>query len=412
MKRILALFIIGISIALVLSFAVQQDPGYVRISIGNWLIESNLWVMLVANLLLIAALIALLNLKRRLSSSRKVLSAWLGKSGNNRANQNTENGLMALLEGNWGNANKLLSRSANKSKKPIINYLAAAHAANELGQIKDAELLLKKAYDSTPDSEFAVGIAQAQIQFQQAQFEPCLATLLRLKKQQANHPFVIKLLKSVYLKLEDWQQVIELIPALKKETKIDTKALSELESLAWNKLFVQKADELDHRSQQDSATEILASLWRTVPDHLRFETSLVETYAHQLIRLKQSPTCETLLRKVLKKDWDDRLVSIYGTVEGSKVSEQLIHAENWLKERPNNAILLLALGRLSLRNELWGKALEYFEASKRLHESRENLAELCRLSMRMKPARNNIQTEFEALIQSLSLPDLPLPAIK
>jgi len=422
MKRVLALFIIGISISLVFSAIALRFPGNVYISTDKWLIESNLWLMAVVIFFLVpilaialkqlfSALYFTITIKSKLKNKIKPQKNWFPKTGIQRANLNTENGLMALLEGNWGNANKLLSRSANKSQKPIINYLAAAHAANELGQIKDAEQLLKKAYDSTPDSEFAVGIAQAQIQFQQAQYEPCLATLLRLKKQQANHPFVIKLLKAVYLKLEDWQQVIELIPALKKETKIDIKTLSELESSAWNKLFIQKADELDHRSQQDSATEILALLWQKVPDHLRFDTSLLETYAHQLIRLKQPAACETLLRKVLKKGWDDRLVSIYGKVEGGKISEQLIHAENWLKERPNNAVLLLALGRLSLRNELWGKALEYFEASKRLQENRESLAELCRLSMRMKPSKDNTQAEFEALIESLSLPDLPLPAI-
>jgi len=409
MKRVLVLIIIGISIALVMSSLVQYDPGYVRISIGNLLLESNLWVMLTLNLLFIAAIIALLSLTRRAFLSSKAVTSWFGKSGQQKAKQNTEKGLIALLEGNWGNANKLLSRSANKSNSPIINYLAAAHAANELGQTKDAEQLLKKAYDSTPDSEFAVGIAQAQIQLQQEQYEPCLATLLRLKKQQENHPFILKLLKSVYLKLEDWQQLLALIPALRKNTIVSDKKLKELEAMAWNRLFIQKGDELEHRSQQAAATEILASLWKQIPDQLRFESHLVETYAHQLIRLDQSYECETLLRKILNKRWNDQLVAIYGIVEGANLSEQLIHAENWLKERPNNAALLLALGRLSLRNALWGKALEYLEASKRLHANKENLAELCRLSISLKQNSGDYAADFGFLIESLNLPDMPLP---
>jgi HemY protein len=413
MKRLLALLIIGISIALLLSVAVSYDPGYVRISLGNWLIESNFWMMLALNTLVFFAVFTLLNIKRRVATSGRVISSWFGQSAKSRAIANTEKGLISLLEGDWGNANKLLSRSANKSHKPIINYLAAAHASNELGQIKEAEHLLKKAYESTPDSEFAVGIAQAQIQLQQAKFEPCLATLLRLKKQQSNHPFVLKLLKTVYLKLEDWQQLITLIPELNKSAKLDPKSIDEIEMLAWNKLFIQKADETLNRSQQqETATDILASLWQKVPDKLRYNPELLETYSLQLIRLEQSTECEVLLRKVLNKHWHDHLVEIYGTVEGSNLSEQLIHAENWLKERPNNATLLLALGRLSLRNELWGKALEYFEASKRLHESKESLAELCRLNMRMKPSSPDNQGMMNALLGALELPALPLPKAK
>ncbi|WP_369808222.1 heme biosynthesis protein HemY, partial [Oleiphilus sp. HI0123] len=264
-------------------------------------------------------------------------------------------------------------------------------------------------YDSTEDSDFAVGIAQAQIQYQQGQYEPCLATLLRLHKQQAHHPFVLKLLKSVYLKLEDWHNLIKLLPSLQKDAKLGTDEIKAVESLAWNNLFVQKTDELINRAQQDAADDILAGLWQCVPTPLQFDAQLLETYALQLIRLNNDHECETLIRKALEKKWDDRLVRVYGMVAAQNTSEQLIHAEQWLKSRPNNASLLLALGRLCLRNGLWGKAQEYFEASNKLHENKESLAELCRLNIRLN-AKNNADKEvFEGLIENLELPKLPLP---
>lgn len=409
MKRILILFIIGVALALGISTIVSHDPGYIRISYSNWLIESNLVVATLAICILFFAVIFLLGLKRKAIHSSKSITSWFGRSAQSRAIVKTEKGLIALLEGNWDLASKLLAKSANKSHKPLINYLAAAHASNELGQTKDAELMLKKAYDSTSDSDVAVGIAQAQIQFQQAQYEPCLATLVRLHTQQPHHPFILKMLKSVYLKLEDWHKLIELIPALQKDAKLEQTTINSLESRAWNKLFIQKADELINRNQQDSANDILASLWQSVPSSLQFDAKLVETYALQLMRLNCAHACETLVRKVLEKKWDDRLVRVYGMIAAKNTSEQLIHAEQWLKSRPNNANLLLALGRLSLRNGLWGKAQEYFQASNRLHESKESLAELCRLNMRLN-ARDMAQQEvLERLINNLDLPDLPLP---
>lgn len=410
MKKLIALIIVGLGIALLLSYAIQFDPGYVRISFGSWLVESNVWVLLTLNIITIIALFLLFSVvKGSARFSKKLINNPFGKSSQERAKEATEKGIIAFLEGNWDTAKKLLTRSARKNTNPIINYLAAAHASNELGQVKDAETLLKKAYDSTPESDFAVGIAQTRIQIQQDRFEAALATLVRLKKLQPHHPFVLRQLKVVYLKLEDWQQVIKLIPLLRKELKEEEAELKRLELLAWNKLFDQKTEEILNRNQIGSATEVLAALWKTVPDKLCADASLVETYAEQLIKVNQSAEAETLLRITLNQHWHTDLVALYGMVQGANPSEQLLHAENWLKERPNNATLLLALGRLSLQNEYWGKALEYFEASKRMHHTKESMAELCRLKLRMKKPHENLSPLLEELIELIELPKLPLP---
>lgn len=412
MRKLLLFIIIGLAIALGLSYLIQLDPGYVRISVGHWLIESNLWVLLSLNVALIFGLLILGFLIRRTRFAGQYIREKLGKSAEIRAKEKTEKGIIALLEGSWSDARKLLLKSARKTSSPIINYLAAAHASNEMGELKEAETLLKKAYESTPDSAFAVGIAQTRILIQQNQFESALAVLLRLKKQQAHHPFVLKQLKAVYLKLEDWHQLIKLIPSLRKDLKEDETKLQELEQLAWKKLFQQKADELINRNSLDLATEELASLWKSVPDKLYADVTLVKTYAEQLIKLKQSAESETLLRITLNKHWDAELVNLYGIVSGADLNEQLIHAENWLKQKPNNAPLLLALGRISLQNKRWAEALEYFEASYSLHQTRETLAELCRLQLRMKKHQNNLNTMLETLLSQLELPSLPLPEPK
>tara|TARA_R110001592_G_scaffold86031_1_gene254013 strand:- start:19937 stop:21169 length:1233 start_codon:yes stop_codon:yes gene_type:complete len=409
MKRIIFLIIIALSLSLLLSYAIQLDPGYVRISFGNWLVESNLWVLLGLNIALLATIFIIISIIKGSAHFSKKISRIFGQSSQERAKETTEKGIIAFLEGNWLSSKKLLTRAARKNSKPIINYLAAAQACNELGQTKEAETLLKKAYESAPESDFAVGIAQTRIQIQHDQFEAALATLIRLKKQQPQHPFVLKQLKTVYLKLEDWQQIIKLIPSLRKGLKEDETALKELELLAWKKLFHQKTEEIINRNQINSATEVLAALWKTVPDKLCADVSLVRTYAEQLIKVNQSVESETLLRITISQHWHTDLVSLYGTIKGASPAEQLIHAENWLKERPNNATLLLALGRLSLQNELWGKALEYFEASKRLHQTKESMAELCRLKLRMKKPQENLSPMLEELLELIELPKLPLP---
>ena len=112
MRTFITLFIIGIVIALVLLIGTLHYSDYVsvRIIIGQWLIETNLWVMITLGLTFIIAIIFTLITIVKLAKSGKSIFAILGLSGNQRASTNTEKGLIALLEGNWKQANKLLSK--------------------------------------------------------------------------------------------------------------------------------------------------------------------------------------------------------------------------------------------------------------------------------------------------------------
>jgi len=77
-------------------------------------------------------------------------------------------------------------------------------------------------------------------------------------------------------------------------------------------------------------------------------------------------------------------VEIYGQVavadaDGGELTARIARAEGWLKQRPRDAGLLLALGRLCLQQKLWGKAQNYLEASLSVEESRDAHLELARL---------------------------------
>ena len=72
---------------------------------------------------------------------------------------------------------------------------------------------------------------------------------------------------------------------------------------------------------------------------------------------------ERELRRALKRDWHTALVESYGEIRGADPAKQLKQAETWLKAHPGDAALLLTAARLSLANELWGKARSYLEAS-------------------------------------------------
>ncbi|MBK1873996.1 heme biosynthesis protein HemY [Marinobacter sp. 1-3A] len=411
MIRLLLIVLFALLIGTALSLGLQYDLGYIRISLGNYLVETNFWVGLVLIVVVVALIVLTTNLIRRMRQGTGLVANWVSRGKERRARRRTTQGLLALAEGNWPRARKMLTSAASHADTPLINYLAAAQAAFESGDHEAVDELLRKAFESTPGSDMAVGITQAQLQLAGNRLEQALATLVRLRKQSPHHPFVLKLLKTTYLRLEDWRELSKLLPELRKRSVLPESELGELERQVWHNLLEKAAEDCRRQQQQDPNTSLepLTRLWDELPGFLRRDEKTIADYARLLADLGDEAQTETLLRKVLHNHWSDDLVNLYGRVEGRKPDEQLLTAEQWLKDRPSNAELLLALGRLSLRNELWGKAREYFETSLKLRRSRDTLAELSRLSAHMGDEEMSIKLMMQGLATDNGLPELPMP---
>ena len=61
--------------------------------------------------------------------------------------------------------------------------------------------------------------------------------------------------------------------------------------------------------------------------------------------------------------WHSGLLAIYGRLTGGDQTGRIARADAWLRRHPEDANLLLALGRMCFRQRLWGKAQSYLEAS-------------------------------------------------
>ncbi|PPK50447.1 heme biosynthesis HemY N-terminal domain-containing protein [Marinobacter persicus] len=411
MIRLLLIILIALLVGTGLSLGLAYDLGYIRVSLGNYLIETNFWVGLGLVLVLMGLSVFLYNTLRRVRQSTGMVADWISRSNERRARRRTTEGLLSLAEGEWKRARKLLTRSADNADTPLINYLAAAQAAFETDDHQGADELLRKAFESTPGSSMAVGLTQAQLQLAGNRLEQALATLLRLRKESPHHPFVLKLLKNAYLRLEDWRELAKLIPELRKRSVLTEAELSDLERQTWHNLLEQAAEDCERQRQQDPDASLapLTRVWDELPKSLRRDDNIVRDYARLLARLGDEAQAETLIRKILQDNWSDELVNLYGRIKGQDIGEQLLVAEQWLKDRPNNPELLLALGRLSLRNELWGKAREYFHTSLKLRRSRETLAELSRLNASMGHEEASLKLMMQGLEADNGLPELPMP---
>src|SRR5690606_25726233 len=134
-----------------------------------------------------------------------------------------------------------------------------------------------------------------------------------------------------------------------------------------------------------------------------------------LTRLEAYGEATSAVESALAVHWEDALVRRYSLIslqtDDALASKQLQKAEGWHQERQRNAELLLALGRLSLRNQLWGKARDYFEHSMRVHPDPEVFAELARLLQNLRePDRNPHYLQLQTRAVDKVLPAFPQPS--
>ena len=412
MKRLLIrwTFYLTLLAALLFGFSWlnQHQPGYLLISYANTSIETTVWVALLLGL---TALLALIIGWRLLGGTWRVGRAalsHLSHGGERKAQIRTHRGLIAFMEGNWKQALRNLTKSAARSPLPLINYLAAARSAYELGNRDQAMALLHTAEEDAPEHKLAITLTQARMQLLGKQNESCIASLQRAKLIAPNHPVVLDLLYQVYLAVNDWAAIGDLLPALRKQ-KIHSPEQLEIIERDVHRSLLSFAGEKAKRSI-DLPLTVLHTQWQQVPTKLKKDTQLVYDYCQQLRLNHCDSEAEELLQKTLKRHWHDDLILLYGQVKGADIARQLLLAEGWLKSRTNSHLLTLTLGRLSLRNELWGKAREYFEQSLQLQASPEAYAELARLLAHLGDHKKSTEYYQQGLLLSAQeLPDLPMP---
>ncbi|MDH5191057.1 MAG: heme biosynthesis protein HemY [Gammaproteobacteria bacterium] len=364
----LLIFLAGLLLTVGAALVAYNDPGYILIGYGKWTVETTLTLFIVAVLGGFLALYYAIRIIKNTWQFPSRLREWNRQRHSSRATKILSKGLIALAEGQWHVAERNLVRYASDSAMPLVNYLAAARAAQEQDASDRRDNYLQLAHESTPDSDIAVGLTQAELQLTHKQTEQALATLMHLHNVAPKHTHVLKLLMDLYISLEDWRSLIDMFPELRKRKILVGEKYIELELKAYTQRLIQSGNETD--------TLVVHRVWESIPHRLKAGKDVLYSYLRILLARGDNDHAEEVLRNVMKRYWSEYLVYLYGTLETRDYKTQLNWAERWLKKYPDSPMLLLTLGRLSIRNDLWGKARSYLETSLALQEHPETYHEL------------------------------------
>jgi HemY protein len=271
-----------------------------------------------------------------------------------------------LAQGQWRTAERQLTQAAALGDNPLINYLGAARAAYEKGDIDKSEQWLKEAGQSTKGAELAVAITQIQLLISRGQAEQALAVVLRLRKQNPKHKHLLKMHIKVLRELEDWVGLKDLLPTVRKSAKlIPQDKLKELEEKVVIQLM-QRTAKSHNSSASAGQANLIKEIYEEAPRGVRLSVEVLNSYVELLLLLKQPGKAEQTLRTALPSVWHDKLICLYGRVKGDDIQRQLLFAEQQLQERTNDPMLLLALGRIANRMADKDKAQEYLEAAAKI----------------------------------------------
>lgn len=371
MKLMLKILVFAVAV-IWLVVVLMKDPGYVVMSRNNGAIQMSLGAFLLAAAAIFVVLYGLFRIYRHMRKAPAGLSEWKRRQDEFKSLKAQEEGLRLLLEGDNKRAERLMAAYAEKAPTAFINYIGAAMAAQEIGNSTKRDEYLEKARECIgADKEIAPMLLKAEMDIEEGRLAQAHTTLMSLDGSRGAHPEALFLLSEIYEKQEDWDALADLLPRLRSRKAVVDEELKRLQIRAWRG----KLADADKNPDEKAFREV----WERMPRALRTRPELVAKYATLLARRGSPDEAAALIEKALKKDWRDELVRLYGKVAGSDPAHQYQKAESWLRHHEDDADLMLALGRLALRSELWGQARSYLEMCISMNGPREAYCELARL---------------------------------
>jgi HemY protein len=333
-----------------------DGPGYVLVQAAGYTLETTaafalvvLLLVLVLGWLVWALLRGAWGLPGRLAEARR-------SRRRERSLHYLESGLLSLERGHPDRARKTLVRGARLAEHPGPFYLEAARAARAAGRTDDADGYLREAQAGQRGDAVAARLMRADLERDAGRPEHARALLADLGERHRDNPEVLRRLLPLERSDGDWETVLELVPRASKAG-----VLSDAEAVSWT--VEARAAGLAEAYEADDAQR-MERLWSDADKDERARAGLVRPRLCWLLERGRADEALDVLGRGLKRSWSEELVELYYLFPGDPSDFRYVsHAERWLKDHPEDPVLLAVLARLAVAAQWWGKADQYLDAA-------------------------------------------------
>jgi len=291
----------------------------------------------------------------------------------NRGREALRGAMQMLLEGRYAKSQKLARRAYDLDEAPALAALTAARASHQMRDGEERDRWLERAAGARGDSLEARLATRAELLLDERRFAEARDVLRELDAKGPKQVATMRLLLRAEQGLKNWEEVLRIVRLLEKREALPAEAAESLRITAIVETLKRKAVDL----------ETLQAFWSDLPSAERREPRVAATAARQFLSLDGCKQAHRVITDVLNRQWAPELVELFAECLDEDTVQRIELAERWLKDRPHDAALLFALGKLCANQELWGKAQSYLEASLSQTASRATHLELARLFDRM-----------------------------
>jgi len=317
-----------------------DDPGYVYVQWHGWYAERTVVTAILTLLLFWVVLSALWWLIR-----------WPFGAFSRRhrrvSRQRMNDGLIALAEGRHGDAERDLNRASRLDSLRGAALLGSAEASSRRGEYARAFESLDQAAQSAPKG---ARVLRARALRRDGKCAEAVALLAPESDSGSLTPAGWRELALAALASGDLRRARQALEPLQKSGAFGTRAYNALES----KILVATLG-----ASPDGAA--LNTLWSQLPKAQRRVPAIIDAYARRAAGFGLILPAMDEVESALRREWSPLLIETYGTLGNHDIDARLRRAEGWLDGHPNDASLLLTLGRMCLRLKLWSKAQTYLQ---------------------------------------------------
>lgn len=372
MKWLLA-FLILLALAVAAALAAGFSKGYLLLVYPPYKFEMALSFVIVALIFGFAAIYGVIRLASHTLGLPRQVHDYRLRRTRSRARNAMDQALTAFFEGHYRRAEKFAAVALKLHESPALSAVVAARSAHEQRNVEARDNYLKAAEIAAPEGKLLQLMAQAEFLVEERRPREALDVVAAAKLIAPRNPALLRLEIRAQILARNWAQVLTGVTQLYKFKDFDR---TQLEPIRLNALR-----ESLNVAPKDS--DSLRESWRRIPSPDRLDPGIAASAARAFIAVEMSDEAQAILERALEHQWDPDLALLYADVPTDKPLAQIERAENWLRERPDDAALLLALGKLCAAEKLWGKAQSYIEASLSVQPSRGAHAAYAQLMEKM-----------------------------
>ncbi|MGE5467208.1 MAG: heme biosynthesis HemY N-terminal domain-containing protein [Ignavibacteria bacterium] len=356
------------ALAVGLSLAARYNEGYALFVLPPWRMEISLNLLLI---LTAAAFLALYLIVRAVANTLGLpakVSAFRVRRARDKAVAALADAVRLMHEGRYGHALKAADAAYAGGHLQGLAALTAQRAAHALRDEQRETYWRERATWHDSETYAARLMTTAELAVESRDFDAAHRALEHLAATEGRHIAALRLSLRAEQGMANWAEVLRLTRQLEKHKALTAEQAAPLRHRAYREIISQMADPAQ-----------LVRYWNAMPEADRLESRLATQAARTLAATGGCAEAAVLIEDFLDERWDSSVAALYADCEGGDTLARIAHAEKWLRQHPRDEQLLLGLGRLCVRQKLWGKAQSYFEASLAILPTRGAHIELARL---------------------------------